>query len=174
MFKHGVKGSWFNSVQYGNIFLEDTSLRAITKKTLFLMSPVFENTRHKIPLSIRMLDWIHRQSDCTFDWPYIGPTFGLLFYCFHFWAGAPKSQREPFDCAQRRTVRIVWNQIICEKLRLCIEKFPRCVFSTAFIMGSVLGNCLICCDFVQPHSTTPALISSTLSGYVELHCYAVS
>ena len=75
-------------------------------------------------------------------------------YCSHLWAGAPQYQLEPFDRIQRRAFRIIGDPMICERLDTLAlrETCHRCAFSTVFIMGSVLKNCLTC--FLPPHCLT--------------------
>ena len=78
-------------------------------------------------------------------------------YCSHLWAGAPQYQLDPFDRIQRRVVQIVWDSMI--STGLCVEMSPRCAFSIAFIMGSVLENCLTC--FLPPNFLTAQYVTNS-------------
>ena len=70
-------------------------------------------------------------------------------YCSQLWAGALQFQFQPlatFTAYNVEPFDSLWTQCSVKGLTLwlCVETSPRCAFSTAFIMGSVLKNCLTC------------------------------
>ena len=116
-----------------------------TKKTLFIVLSVFQNTPLTAAPSISIL-YLNVSSGCQYRdhlesktklaskklgvikrarW-YFTPKHGLTLYraqvrphmeyCSHLWAGASQYQLEPFDRIQRRTILIVGDPIIYELL----------------------------------------------------------
>ena len=91
------------------------------------------------------------------DW-HRGPRFGHI--CCTLWASAPQYQLESFDPIQLKTVRNVRD------LRIC-ETSPRCEFSTAFVIGSILGNCLTC------YSPLNSLTAQHVTNFNTIHTICI-
>ncbi|VVC95467.1 unnamed protein product [Leptidea sinapis] len=87
-----------------------------TKKTPFVISPLFDNTSLKASSIIGILG-LKISSHCQFPRQYFKPgrilalykaqVRPLMEYCCHLWSGAPQYMLDPFDRVQRRAARIV-------------------------------------------------------------------